>query len=147
MLRNSRAIQPRKCLVDFPSVCTNLSDFKRVVGGMLTNQCRNLRIGFRLAPNSVIGNGQAGHSIFARMLTLLERVFNAQIDAFDAVAVARLGSRLAARCDWREPQVSEKKGLKEVAERVGFEPTCRNYPTIRFRVGAVMTTSVPLRLT
>ena len=34
-----------------------------------------------------------------------------------------------------------------VAERVGFEPTCRNYPTIRFRVGAVMTTSVPLRLT
>ena len=34
---------------------------------------------------------------------------------------------------------------KEVAERVGFEPTCRNYPTIRFRVGAVMTTSVPLR--
>jgi hypothetical protein len=38
----------------------------------------------------------------------------------------------------------EKPG-KEVAERVGFEPTCRNYPTIRFRVGAVMTTSVPLR--
>src|ERR1700690_3440413 len=34
-----------------------------------------------------------------------------------------------------------------LAERVGFEPTCRNYPTIRFRVGAVMTTSVPLRLT
>jgi hypothetical protein len=33
---------------------------------------------------------------------------------------------------------------KKVAERVGFEPTCRNYPTIRFRVGAVMTTSVPL---
>jgi membrane-bound lytic murein transglycosylase F len=32
-----------------------------------------------------------------------------------------------------------------MAERVGFEPTCRNYPTIRFRVGAVMTTSVPLR--
>ncbi len=32
-----------------------------------------------------------------------------------------------------------------VAERVGFEPTCRNYPTIRFRVGAVMTTSVPLQ--
>ena len=35
----------------------------------------------------------------------------------------------------------------QMAERVGFEPTCRNYPTIRFRVGAVMTTSVPLRLT
>ena len=33
-----------------------------------------------------------------------------------------------------------------LAERVGFEPTCRNYPTIRFRVGAVMTASVPLRL-
>src|SRR5580658_2825206 len=31
-----------------------------------------------------------------------------------------------------------------VAERVGFEPTCRNYPTIRFRVGAVVTASVPL---
>jgi hypothetical protein len=29
---------------------------------------------------------------------------------------------------------------------VGFEPTCRFYPTIRFRVGAVMTASVPLRL-
>ena len=37
--------------------------------------------------------------------------------------------------------------MSRVAERVGFEPTCRNYPTIRFRVGAVMTTSVPLRLT
>jgi hypothetical protein len=33
-----------------------------------------------------------------------------------------------------------------LAERVGFEPTCRNYPTIRFRVGAVMTTSVPLQM-
>jgi hypothetical protein len=33
----------------------------------------------------------------------------------------------------------------ELAERVGFEPTCRFYPTIRFRVGAVMTASVPLR--
>ncbi len=31
-----------------------------------------------------------------------------------------------------------------LAERVGFEPTCRFYPTIRFRVGAVMTASVPL---
>jgi hypothetical protein len=40
-----------------------------------------------------------------------------------------------------------KAETKDVAERVGFEPTCRNYPTIRFRVGAVMTTSVPLRLT
>jgi hypothetical protein len=44
----------------------------------------------------------------------------------------------------RPKPMSEKS--KEVAERVGFEPTCRNYPTIRFRVGAVMTTSVPLRL-
>ena len=35
--------------------------------------------------------------------------------------------------------------MTEVAERVGFEPTCRFYPTIRFRVGAVMTASVPLR--
>ncbi len=33
----------------------------------------------------------------------------------------------------------------DMAERVGFEPTCRFYPTIRFRVGAVMTASVPLR--
>lgn len=32
-----------------------------------------------------------------------------------------------------------------MAERVRFELTCRNYPTIRFRVGAVMTASVPLR--
>ena len=30
-----------------------------------------------------------------------------------------------------------------LAERVGFEPTCRLSPTIRFRVGAVMTASVP----
>jgi hypothetical protein len=34
-----------------------------------------------------------------------------------------------------------------MAERVRFELTCRNYPTIRFRVGAVMTASVPLRAT
>ena len=33
----------------------------------------------------------------------------------------------------------------KMAERVGFEPTCRFYPTIRFRVGAVVTASVPLR--
>jgi len=44
-------------------------------------------------------------------------------------------------------KLSLEKARKKVAERVGFEPTCRNYPTIRFRVGAVMTTSVPLRLT
>ena len=37
------------------------------------------------------------------------------------------------------------KDFSWLAERVGFEPTCRNYPTIRFRVGAVVTTSVPLR--
>ena len=42
-------------------------------------------------------------------------------------------------------KLSLEKARKKVAERVGFEPTCRNYPTIRFRVGAVMTTSVPLR--
>ena len=38
------------------------------------------------------------------------------------------------------------KQFLSLAERVGFEPTCRNYPTIRFRVGAVMTTSVPLQI-
>ena len=32
-----------------------------------------------------------------------------------------------------------------MAERKGFEPLCRVSPTIRFRVGAVMTASVPLR--
>ncbi len=32
-----------------------------------------------------------------------------------------------------------------MAERVGFEPTWRDEPPIRFRVGAVMTASVPLR--
>ncbi len=31
-----------------------------------------------------------------------------------------------------------------VAERVGFEPTWRLSPPIRFRVGAVMAASVPL---
>jgi hypothetical protein len=40
---------------------------------------------------------------------------------------------------------SDFSSLFLVSERVGFEPTCRNYPTIRFRVGAVMTTSVPLQ--
>ena len=35
--------------------------------------------------------------------------------------------------------------VEKMAERVRFELTCRNYPTIRFRVGAVMTASVPLR--
>ncbi len=48
------------------------------------------------------------------------------------------------------PMPPHPKGLKtgplNVAERVGFEPTCRFYPTIRFRVGAVMTASVPLRM-
>ena len=34
---------------------------------------------------------------------------------------------------------------KRLADEVRFELTCRNYPTIRFRVGAVMTASVPLR--
>ena len=44
-------------------------------------------------------------------------------------------------------QPPEHRANYQVAERVGFEPTCRNYPTIRFRVGAVMTASVPLRVT
>src|SRR5215471_14405488 len=43
---------------------------------------------------------------------------------------------------WRVPAAAVSEGM---AERVGFEPTCRFYPTIRFRVGAVMTASVPLR--
>ena len=43
------------------------------------------------------------------------------------------------------PRKSRKTLQKEMAERVGFEPTCRFYPTIRFRIGAVMTASVPLR--
>ena len=33
----------------------------------------------------------------------------------------------------------------DLAERVGFEPTWGIYAPIRFRVGAVMTASVPLR--
>jgi hypothetical protein len=81
----------------------------------------------------------------------VERVSNNRLQLMlslpAAPAVAGLGTRLATGRDWPEAQVFEKKGLKELAERVGFEPTCRNYPTIRFRVGAVMTTSVPLRLT
>jgi hypothetical protein len=77
----------------------------------------------------------------------IERVSNTQMDTGNAAAVARFGTRLATRRGGPEAQVPEKTGLKKVAERVGFEPTCRNYPTIRFRVGAVMTTSVPLRLT
>ena len=76
----------------------------------------------------------------------VERMSNNQIQlALNVPAVAGFGTRLATWLDRPEAQVPEKKGLKEVAERVGFEPTCRNYPTIRFRVGAVMTTSVPLR--
>jgi hypothetical protein len=59
--------------------------------------------------------------------------------------VAGLGTRLATGETAPAAQVAEKRARKKVAERVGFEPTCRNYPTIRFRVGAVMTTSVPLR--
>ena len=30
---------------------------------------------------------------------------------------------------------------------MGVEPTCRYYPTIRFRIGAVMTSSVPFQFT
>ena len=56
------------------------------------------------------------------------------------------GSRLAVGKDLSDSSLRNRFKNK-VAERVGFEPTCRNYPTIRFRVGAVMTTSVPLRLT
>src|SRR5215470_17191215 len=46
----------------------------------------------------------------------------------------------------RQSMVSARRNFaSRMAERVGFEPTCRFYPTIRFRVGAVMTASVPLR--
>ena len=34
---------------------------------------------------------------------------------------------------------------QQLAERVGFEPTWRLSPPIRFRVGAVMAASVPLQ--
>ena len=59
-------------------------------------------------------------------------------------STGKLGSGLDTREG--EPEAKPLKAeAKDVAERVGFEPTCRNYPTIRFRVGAVVTTSVPLR--
>jgi hypothetical protein len=45
----------------------------------------------------------------------------------------------------RESESHEVWEHGKMAERVRFELTCRNYPTIRFRVGAVMTASVPLR--
>ncbi len=65
-------------------------------------------------------------------------------DVLSPPASPEFGTNLALD----EPQdaaSARKNKEKAVAERVGFEPTCRNYPTIRFRVGAVMTTSVPLR--
>ena len=40
---------------------------------------------------------------------------------------------------------SHRSGTRLVAERVGFEPTWGGYAPNRFRVGAGMTTSVPLR--
>ena len=42
-------------------------------------------------------------------------------------------------------RIRHMDAMEDVAERVRFELTCRNYPTIRFRVGAVMTASVPVR--
>lgn len=41
--------------------------------------------------------------------------------------------------------ILQSAGYYYLAEEAGFEPACRISPTIRFRVGAVMTTSVPLR--
>ena len=48
---------------------------------------------------------------------------------------ASVSGQLMDREDW---------GSK-MAERKGFEPLCQVSLTIRFRVGAVMTASVPLR--
>jgi integrase len=48
----------------------------------------------------------------------IERVSNTQIDTLNSAAAARLGTRLATSRGGPEAQVPEKKGLKEVAERV-----------------------------
>jgi len=78
-------------------------------------------------------------------LTLAERQSNTESGLpREGAPVAEFGTRFVTRCGTFATQVPEEEG-KEVAERVGFEPTCRNYPTIRFRVGAVVTASVPLR--
>jgi integrase len=53
----------------------------------------------------------------------VERVSNMISSVPAELAVARLGTRLATRRDAPRTQVPDKKGLKEVAERVGFEPT------------------------
>jgi hypothetical protein len=54
----------------------------------------------------------------------VERMSNSQMQlTLKLPAVAGLGTRLATRRDGPEAQVPEKKGLKEVAERVGFEPS------------------------
>jgi integrase len=75
----------------------------------------------------------------------VERLSNNQMQLrLNVPQVAGLGTGLVTEGAGSEAQVTEKTGLKKVAERVRFELTCRNYPTIRFRVGAVMTTSVPL---
>ena len=58
--------------------------------------------------------------------------------------MADFATRLVTRAGPSQLKCPRRKENK-VAERVGFEPTCRNYPTIRFRVGAVVTASVPLR--
>jgi integrase len=71
-------------------------------------------------------------------------------DSVRQIVVRPLASPDSASSSASSPggkKLSVEKAQKKVAERVGFEPTCRNYPTIRFRVGAVVTTSVPLRLT
>ena len=58
-----------------------------------------------------------------------------------------MSPRNAPRCTGGVLEYGKLFKKKElVAERKGFEPLCRVSPTIRFRVGAVMTTSVPLPL-
>ena len=60
-----------------------------------------------------------------------------------------IGTIVAQPSDFRRTvartQVEKCEQKQEMAERVGFEPTCQISLTIRFRVGAVMTASVPLR--
>ena len=105
---------------------------------------RPIRGGFFRLSSAVLTGGMSGHRPAQMSQDIVGR-HRHRFDVRGRERERRIGPESISPGAERAVHRGDQDRQRDLmAERVGFEPTCRYYPTIRFRVGAVMTASVPL---